>query len=77
MFMESVAECSWKTQTIPKTIDKHGLDGESSAAASSASTGMSAVGIALGAAAVVGGAALAVVAMSGEKQDSDVPATPQ
>jgi hypothetical protein len=63
--------------TIPKTIDKHGLDGESSAGASSASTGMSAVGIALGAAAVVGGAALAVVAMSGEKQDSDVPATPQ
>jgi hypothetical protein len=58
------------------------IDDQASALAASkpvvsTSAGLNGIGLALGATALVGGVALAVVAMSGDEQDNDVPATPQ
>lgn len=63
--------------TNSKSIDDQAIGLAASKPVVSTSAGLNGIGLAVGATALVGGVALAVVAMSGDEQDNDVPATPQ
>jgi hypothetical protein len=75
--MESVSESTSTTLTNSTSIDQHAIVPAASKSAAATSAGLNGIGLAVGATALVGGVALVAVAMSGDEQDNDIPATPQ